>query len=174
MYAPRLFYKIDSMKISFALLLKKAYFKTITTLYFLFTNRNRYFRGFLAMENNKNSHDHHHHHDHSAHDHEHGMWDELIHHIPYAIFSVAFCLAILSFTSIASSAQASDVCKQAHRLFHSFHFMHIVFAATGTLITFFRFSNNWLLGLLVGIMNPIIFCTLSDSVLPYFGGLALR
>ncbi len=117
------------------------------------------------------SHDHHHH-DGDHHDHNHGMWDELIHHIPYAIFSVALCLILLSFFGAISLSgiEASIMRKQTKLLFHSFHFMHIVFAATGTLITYFRFSQNWWRGLAVGIFTPIIFCTLSDSILPYIGG----
>jgi hypothetical protein len=48
--------------------------------------------------------------------------------------------------------------------------MHIVFATTGTLITFFRFSKNVSRALLVGILSPMVFCVLSDAVLPYIGG----
>jgi hypothetical protein len=48
--------------------------------------------------------------------------------------------------------------------------MHIIFAATGVLITYFRFSKNLLRGLFIGISTATVFCTLSDSVLPYLGG----
>lgn len=124
------------------------------------------------MEQNHHSHSHQHHH-HDDHEHAHGMWDELIHHIPYAVFSVAFCLILLSFfscSSIVPNADTRALCKQAHTLFHSFHFMHIVFAATGTIITFFRFSRSLVVGILAGILSPAVFCTLSDSILPYLGG----
>lgn len=127
-------------------------------------------------ENSKiNQNDDHQHHNHfHGHDHHnHGMWDELIHHIPYAIFSVAFCLILLSFfgcNTLVPTMDSKVLCKQAKLLFHSFHFMHITFAATGTLITFFRFSSNWWKGLAVGFISPAIFCSLSDSVLPYIGG----
>jgi hypothetical protein len=43
------------------------------------------------------SHDHHNHY----HDHEHSLRSELFHHLPYAIFSVAFALVILSFVTLA-------------------------------------------------------------------------
>lgn len=122
----------------------------------------------------KHLHNHNHHHNgHDSHDHEHTVWGELVHHFPYAIFSVAFCLTLLSFfgcSTLVPAMEAKVLCKQAKLLFHSFHFMHIVFAATGTLITFFRFSKNNISGLLVGILSPAIFCTLSDSILPYMGG----
>lgn len=119
----------------------------------------------------------HHHHDHHNHEHfdehSHGIWDELIHHIPYAIFSVAFCLIVLSFFGSHTMSPGADIksyLKQTHRLFHSFHFMHIVFAATGTIITYLRFSSNRFVALLLGIISPAIFCTLSDSILPTIGG----
>lgn len=104
--------------------------------------------------------------------HEHTITSELICHFPYAVFSVAFGLAVLSFISFLSlcNLDAQTTCKGAHLLFHSFHFMHIVFAATGTLITYYRFSKNILKGLIVGAFTASFFCMLSDSILPYLGG----
>jgi hypothetical protein len=123
-----------------------------------------------------NSHNHQHdsHEDH-FHDHGHTLIGELVHHIPYAIFSVAFSLIVLSFIGFISQGflDPKTAQKGAKMLFHSFHFMHIVFAATGTIITFRRFSKNTFNAILVGILSPTIFCTLSDSILPYLGGTAL-
>lgn len=121
------------------------------------------------------SHDHPtHSHNHEHHDgHEHTLMNELICHLPYAIYSVALGLAILSLLSAVVFGHTADpqmVKKGTKILFHSFHFMHIVFATTGTLITFFRFSKNVGKALLVGIISPAIFCMLSDAVLPYIGG----
>jgi len=117
------------------------------------------------------SHDHHNHY----HDHEHSLRSELFHHLPYAIFSAAFALGILSFVTLAFQGMAEKMVAQkgANMLFHSFHFMHIVFAATGTIITFRRFNKNLFSALFVGIWVPVLFCTLSDSILPYLGGRAL-
>lgn len=119
--------------------------------------------------------DHHHHdHHHHFHDHEHSLRSELFHHLPYAIFSVAFSLIILSFVTFAlRGSELIAAQKGAKMLFHSFHFMHIVFAATGTLITFRRFCKDAIPSWVVGIFTPVIFCTLSDSILPYLGGKAL-
>ncbi len=109
----------------------------------------------------KQTHDHHHH----------GLIDELVHHLPYAIFSVAFSLTILSFVTYYSyDDPITLICKKSDVLFHSFHYLHIVFAATGTLVTFFRYSTNKLKALILGIVSPAVFCTLSDSILPYIGG----
>ena len=115
-------------------------------------------------------------HDHS-HDHSHSdsLVYELMCHLPYAVFSVAFCLMVLSMISffVRDATDVSTLKKGYKMLFHSFHFMHIVFAATGTLITYFRFSRNIILGLITGMITTITFCTLSDSVLPYLGARAL-
>ena len=103
--------------------------------------------------------------------HGHSLTGELICHLPYAIFSVAFSIAVLSFVTYFSlDDPVETVCRKSEILFHSFHFMHIVFAATGTLIAFFRFSKNITRALLLGVISPMIFCTLSDSILPYIGG----
>jgi hypothetical protein len=115
------------------------------------------------------SNHHHHGHDHSGHQHEPTLYSELVCHLPFAIFSVALGLALVSFLSFNPSV-VDDPRRGAHVLFHSFHFMHIVFAATGTLITYFKYSRNYLKGFLVGIIAPSIFCTLSDVILPYLGG----
>jgi hypothetical protein len=95
---------------------------------------------------------------------------ELLHHFPYAIFSVSFGLIVLSFLTHVGSNDVQEAAERSHSLFHNFHFLHIIFAATGTLITYLRFSRNLVGALLVGIISPAIFCTLSDAILPYYGG----
>lgn len=127
---------------------------------------------------NMHKHDHSHNHGPDGHDHNklHFLHEEIMCHLPYAVFSVAFGLAILSFLAYSSCVTAANnaaVCLGSHILFHSFHFMHIVFAATGTMITFLRFSNNVLKAFAIGAVSTMLFCTLSDAVLPYVGGLIL-
>lgn len=120
----------------------------------------------LDVDNHVNNHQH-------GHNHGSTLGSELICHTPYAIFSVAFSLIVLSFVGYVSFCATVDpvlIRKGASRLFHSFHFMHLTFAATGVLITYFRFSKNLIRGLVVGTSTAAIFCTLSDSVLPYLGG----
>lgn len=121
----------------------------------------------LSMANPHNHETHHHD------QHGHSLMEEIVCHLPYAIFSVAFGIAILSFLVYFSfMAGATDyvVCRGSSVLFHSFHFMHIVFASTGTLITYFRFSKHIVKGFLVGAASSMFFCTLSDAILPYIGG----
>ena len=104
--------------------------------------------------------------------HHEGVLADLACHFPYAVLSVSICLAILSFFSLFVSFFKNDAMTRygASMLFHSFHFMHIAFAATGTLITFLRFNKSYVLGLLISIVSPAIFCTLSDAIIPYIGG----
>lgn len=105
--------------------------------------------------------------------HTHTMIGELICHLPYAIFSAAFSLILLSFLTFMAEivgTESTRLQSSSDVLFHSFHFMHIVFAATGTLITFLRFSHRYIVGTLVAICSTLVFCTLSDSVLPYLVG----
>jgi len=122
------------------------------------------------------SHQSSHIHAHGHHDHEGSFSEELMHHLPYATFSVAVALMILSlldYTSSISSLgnEARKIASSGyHMLFHSFHFLHILFAATGTIITFSRFSKSFSKALIVGIVSPIIFCMLSDVLLPYLAG----
>jgi len=106
------------------------------------------------------------------HAHSHTVYEEIVCHLPYAIFASAFSLAILSFVSVGQT-NMTRLCTTAHGLFHAFHFMHIVFAATGALITFFRFSQNKFHAVLLGIFCPMIFCTLSDAIIPYFSGILM-
>ncbi len=97
---------------------------------------------------------------------------ELINHLPYAIFSVALSLALLGFTTYFSIAQKDTnvVCKGANVLFHIFHYMHLVFAATGSMLSYFHFATRIVRGFVVSIGSTVVFCMLSDMVLPYLGG----
>jgi len=119
------------------------------------------------------------------------IWDifshELMHHLPYGTLSVACALMLLSMIHVFFTASIveslSHVHDHAHNhsgscgmqsgmdiLFHSFHFTHILFAASGAMVTFYRYSKNIMAGVMVGLVSSTIFCTLSDVLLPYFAG----
>lgn len=109
----------------------------------------------------------------ASHDHACGnVREEVIAHFPYAVFSVALGLigaALLD--CLSSGAKQPEVVKHSmHTLFHTFHFMHIVFAATGGMLTYFRYSKNILKGILTCSVSTIVFCMLSDILLPYTMG----
>jgi len=114
-------------------------------------------------------------HSHIEHEiHHHSVASEIACHLPYAVFSVALSLVILSILNfIGVDKDADDLRCIWDQLFHNFHFMHIVFASVGTMLTFFRFSRNLLRGLVVSFCSSMIFCVLSDIVLPYIGGTLL-
>lgn len=101
-------------------------------------------------------------------EHHHTVVEEILCHLPYAIFSVALSLLVLSFLSTSDTGEISTA--MAHRLFHNFHYLHILFAATGAILTFRRYSKNVILGVFVGFLVPAVFCTLSDMLIPYMGG----
>lgn len=108
-----------------------------------------------------------------AHEHHtHSISDELITHFPYAILSLALGMIILSFLSFFAYIPGNELVLQlsGHMLFHCFHFLHIVFAATGSLITFFRFSKNVPFGIVVSAISSTFFCILSDILMPYVAG----
>lgn len=114
--------------------------------------------------------------------------DELQHHLPIATMSVAMAIMIVSFINVffengivactvadahAMAAHVHDSCNHASGmdvLFHSFHFIHILFATSGAMLTFYRYSNRKFLGLLLGTVSALVFCTFSDVLLPYVAG----
>lgn len=93
---------------------------------------------------------------------------EIFCHLPIAIFSVALGMLFLSFISYFDTTGQNN--KGAHLLFHNFHFLHLLFASTGAVLTFRRYSKKTLACLIIGFLVPAVFCTLSDAVLPYFSG----
>lgn len=124
-----------------------------------------------------------------AHNHEgQTMWQsfyhELLHHFPYATLSVALALMLLTLITvflntgisgheIASACSHGDCCSHTSGLdilFHSFHFAHILFATSGTIVTFRRYSDKVFASLVVGALSSMVFCTLSDVLLPYVAG----
>lgn len=104
---------------------------------------------------------------------KHTFFQELLHHFPYSIFSAA--LSIIALTLLDSKSHSVELRAYFYQLFHSFHFLHILFASTGAVVTYSRFSKNKnLIGtILIGTVSPAIFCMLSDVLLPYLSGIAL-
>lgn len=96
---------------------------------------------------------------------------ELICHFPYAVLSVALSMIAAGILGYFSFGASPAVVEQGSMvLFHSCHFLHIVFAATGAVLTFFRYSQNVIKGIIVGAVSAIVFCVLSDVILPYVVG----
>ena len=108
----------------------------------------------------------------AGHVHGHTLYDELICHLPYAIYAVSLSLGLLSFLTLLyfRGLDPHIVHKISNALFHNFHFMHIVFAGMGTMITWGKYSKNWLRGIVFGSITSTFFCVLSDILMPYVGG----
>jgi len=102
-------------------------------------------------------------HDHSATSIKH----ELLCHFPYAVFAVALSLVFLMLLGYGKTESYANL----HGLFHTLHFLHILFAATGTVLVFRKYSSSILGAIACGLVVPAIFCTLSDAIMPYLGGL---
>jgi hypothetical protein len=100
---------------------------------------------------------------------------ELSHHFPYAIMSLALGFIVLSFLHICAfhGVEIKMATKGARILFHSFHFLHIMFAASGSLVMFSRFSSNLVKGIVVSVCSSLFFCTISDVIVPYLSGILL-
>ncbi|MGD1997805.1 MAG: hypothetical protein PVJ92_02725 [Candidatus Dependentiae bacterium] len=96
--------------------------------------------------------------------------DELVCHLPYAIFAVVSSLVVMSVLCLLDGQVSAATAGKWHHLFHTLHFLHIVFAATGAVLAFRRYSQNLFGTLVIGSVVPAVFCTLSDAVMPYFGG----
>lgn len=125
--------------------------------------REKYWEVFVAR------HQSHHHHTHESH--ESSLLDELGCHFPWATFSVAIGFVFLSIIYFMGLClEEAQACAGYYVLFHSFHYLHIIYAVVGTMVTFSRFSHNLIKGLFLSIISPLIFCTLSDIVLPALAG----
>ena len=79
-------------------------------------------------------------------------------------------MSILHFFSLGFSISQHNVRGGYHLLFHAFHYLHLIFAISGTFVAFSRFSSNIWRGVLVSLFFPAIFCTLSDIALPAIAG----
>lgn len=106
-----------------------------------------------------------HHHD----AHETSLIAELTCHLPFAAFSVALCfvaIALLQFFVTAGGSQVSGLKHAYKALFHVLHYLHIMFAVAGTLVSYSRFSGRLSGGFGLALISPAFFCTLSDVALP--------
>lgn len=101
-----------------------------------------------------------------------GLLEELVCHAPYAILSVTMCFVVLGFLDFLSPSMLMhpDKTQKLDTLFHSFHFLHIVFSTTGAVVTFLRFSKRMFFGVIVSALSAAFFCFASDVLLPCVAG----
>jgi hypothetical protein len=93
---------------------------------------------------------------------------ELRHHLPFTTFAVvAATLAV----GLLSSRRAGP---WEEATFEGLHFFHIFISAVASTAVFWRYTRNVAAGIAVGVGAALLFCTLSDVVLPFVGGQLLR
>ncbi|MBT4594842.1 hypothetical protein HOD08_03110 [bacterium] len=98
------------------------------------------------------------------------FFNDIAHHLPCAIFAVGLSI-ILTGILTAICPDLSAFAKNSRQLFHTLHYVHLLFASTGTVLVYRKISNAGIFSsILVGTITPAIFCTLSDAVLPCIGG----
>lgn len=108
-------------------------------------------------------------HDHSlcGHDHDHSLGQEFLCHIPLAVVSLAISFVVAAVIKSTIAPHNSEVFSD---LFHTCHYAHLLFASIGTATTFFRFSSRIsFFGVACSAVIPLVFCTLSDVILPTVG-----
>jgi len=115
---------------------------------------------------------------------------ELIHHFPYGTLSVACAIMLLGLINVFFNGGVSECVEVAHHvhdhahvhshssgmdvLFHTFHFIHIIYAASGAMLMYYRYAEkNFVKGVIIGVLSSFCFCTLSDILLPYAAGMVL-
>lgn len=121
----------------------------------------------------KQSHPKTHEFEHSHQEHAVSLTQELACHLPYGTFSIAIgfiFLSVIHFLSLGFSVPAQAVRGGYHIMFHAFHYLHLIFAISGTFVAFSRFSSNRIRCIIVSLIFPAIFCTLSDIALPAVAG----
>lgn len=100
---------------------------------------------------------------------------ELGHHLPYSIFSVMLALMVIGFFSfIATILGNNHASPEAYEdLFHIFFPAHVLFSTVTATAMFWKYEKRILKAILVGSIGSLATCTLSDSLIPYWGGLLL-
>jgi len=92
---------------------------------------------------------------------------ELKHHLPFSAFAtliaILLCVVLIYFIEVSISAQA----------FEFSHELHVAIAAAVTTAMFYKYKQQAINAILIGMIGSIIIGSLSDIVFPYFGALLL-
>jgi hypothetical protein len=94
--------------------------------------------------------------------------EELQHHLPYTIFSVAVGMVTLGILTVLVDV---DRFPQASReLFHVFHPLHMLFSAAATTAMFWRYDKKLFKALFIGFVGSVGICGISDIFIPFVAG----
>jgi len=96
---------------------------------------------------------------------------ELKHHIPFTL--IATLIAITS-AIILYQITSSKIVPKIISLFYILHPSHLFVSAIVTSAIFYKYKNNFLQAILIGITGSIILGSLSDIIFPYLGGILFQ
>ncbi len=115
------------------------------------------------VREHKHSHDHH---DESK-DLVPALKKEVLEHLPFTLIGMVFGLVLVFVGSFGFKIILSE------EAFHFSHFLHIFFsaAAAAALMTFYE--SSYARSVIVGMLSAIFLCTLSDTLIPYWGAMLL-
>lgn len=104
------------------------------------------------------------------HDHRHPVVIELLEHLPFSVGAVGASLLLLAGIE---SVHGRLTVERIDWLFHGFHPAHLLLSATTTTAMFWAYERRALKAAGVGLIGSVVFCSVSDVLLPYLGGLLL-
>lgn len=106
-----------------------------------------------------------------GHNHSHSLREEIWCHVPFALLSIIISFIVAGILFFVIKIGGESFVKNAfNELFHLTHYIHIFFASLTMTIWMYKVpSNKKILFWILGVINTIIFCTLSDIILPALG-----
>lgn len=93
---------------------------------------------------------------------------ELRHHLPFTAFGAFAGIIIMSIICLAK------ITFPLEAIFHILHPFHILLSAFVTTSMYRRYKKGIFTSLFIGFIGSVGICSLSDIILPFFGGLLLR
>jgi len=92
------------------------------------------------------------------------LFHELKHHLPFTASATIIAIILIIFLQYIFQKKISD------GLFEIFHPFHIIVSSIVTAGIFYKYKSELISALLVGLTGSIIMGSLSDIILPWFGG----
>lgn len=98
------------------------------------------------------------------------IFSELKQHIP---FTLTATLIAIVFVVVVYQINASKIILGSS-LFYIMHPLHLFVSAMVSAAIFYKYKNNFIQALLIGVTGSIIIGSLSDIILPYLGGIIFQ
>jgi len=97
--------------------------------------------------------------------------EELQHHLPYTVFSVAIGIMVLGLLTVVIEGEKFPQASQ--NLFHVFHPLHLLFSAAATAAMFWRHDKKLFKAVSIGFVGAVGICGISDIFIPFVAGYLL-